>query len=174
MKLDNSHSGQEELETVAVKHFKYFYVDTGHNSIIEQVRTVQYYPCLFTENDVQELEKPCTVKELFSVLKSFAKDKILGPDGWTVEFFLHFFYLIRDDILEVVEESRSSGSMVRSLNTTFLVLIPKVDKPSNFGDFRPITFMQSGIQNYRKDPSKQTETVPFKDFISGAAWFLKR
>ena len=37
-----------------------------------------------------------------------------------------------------MEESRISGLMVRSLNVTFLVLIPKVDKPSNFGDFGPI------------------------------------
>jgi hypothetical protein len=28
--------------------------------------------------------------------------------------------------------------MVNSLNSTFIALIPKVDKPSNFGDFKPI------------------------------------
>jgi hypothetical protein len=31
------------------------------------------------------------------------------------------------------------GSMVSSLNSTFLALIPKVDKPASFGDFRPIS-----------------------------------
>jgi hypothetical protein len=50
-----------------------------------------------------------------------------------------FFDLIGNDVLEAVEESRRSGSMVSSLNSTFIALIPKVDKPSSFGDFRPIS-----------------------------------
>jgi hypothetical protein len=44
----------------------------------------------------------------------------------------------RYDLLEAMEESRRSGAMNRSLNLTFLVLIPKVNKPISFGDFRPI------------------------------------
>jgi hypothetical protein len=43
----NSHSGQEDLETEAKRHFKYFYADTGQNIIIEQVSTVQHYPCFY-------------------------------------------------------------------------------------------------------------------------------
>jgi hypothetical protein len=71
---------------------------------------------LLSESDVLELEKPCTIEEISLVLKSFSKDKSLGPDGWMVEFFLWFFDLIGNDILEAVEESRRSGSMVKSLN----------------------------------------------------------
>jgi hypothetical protein len=39
----------------------------------------------------------------------------------------------------MVEETRSSGHIAGSLNSTFLALIPKVNKPVNFGDFRPIS-----------------------------------
>jgi hypothetical protein len=55
-----------------------------------------------------------------------------------VEFFLHFFDLVGDDLLEAVEESRREGTMERSLNSTFLALILKVSRPTTFGDFRPI------------------------------------
>jgi hypothetical protein len=47
--------------------------------------------------------------------------------------------MIGNEVLEAVEESRRSGTMVRSLKSTFITLIPKVDKPMSFGDFRPIS-----------------------------------
>jgi hypothetical protein len=64
---------------------------------------------LVNEEDTLQLERPCTKEELWEVLKLFAKDKSLGPDGWTVEFFLHFFDLVGGDLLEVVEDSRTRG-----------------------------------------------------------------
>jgi len=97
------------------------------------------------------------------VLKSFAKEKIHGQDGWTVEFFLSYFDLIGNDILEEVEESRRSRSMGRSLNASFLVLIPKVDKPFSFGDFRPITLYNLAY----KIITKTIENI-LKPFLSKA------
>jgi hypothetical protein len=55
-----------------------------------------------------------------------------------VEFFIHFFDLVAKDLLEAVEESHTSGEVNRALNSTFIALIPKVNGPTNFGDFRPI------------------------------------
>jgi hypothetical protein len=51
----------------------------------------------------------------------------------------YFFDLVGDDLLEMVEESRIRGEVVRGLNSTFLALIPKVNKPTSFDDFRPIS-----------------------------------
>jgi len=74
-----------------------------------------------------------------NILKAFAKDKSPGPDGWTVEFFLHYFDLVGEDLLGMVEESRRKGEVIKALNYNFLVLIPKVNKSLTFGDFRPIS-----------------------------------
>ena len=40
--------------------------------------------------------------------------------------------------MEAIEETRVSGIIPENLNTTYLTLIPKVDRPSNFGEYRPI------------------------------------
>ena len=77
--------------------------------------------------------------ELFVVLHSFQKDKSPGPDGWPIEFFLGFFYLIGGDLLKVVEESRQAGFIYGPINSTFIALIPKKDSSENFDDFRPIS-----------------------------------
>jgi hypothetical protein len=83
-----------------------------HSSIVDQVYTTRFYPRLVTEEDSLLLDRPCTKMKLWEVLKLFAKDKSMGPDGWTVEFFTHFFDLVGDELLEVVEDSRKRGEVI--------------------------------------------------------------
>jgi hypothetical protein len=40
------HSGQEEIKKEATRYYKYFYSDTRHNKIIEQISTVQLFPLI--------------------------------------------------------------------------------------------------------------------------------
>jgi len=76
-----------------------------NNRIEEHIVAVCLYPRIVSAEDVTTLEKPCTVEGILEVLKGFTKDKSLGPDVWTVEFFLNFFDLVASDLLEAVEES---------------------------------------------------------------------
>ena len=50
-----------------------------------------------------------------------------------------FFDFFGEELLSVVEESRKAGFIHGPLNTTFIALIPKVDKPISFEDYRPIS-----------------------------------
>ena len=56
-----------------------------------------------------------------------------------MEFFIHFFDLLGKDLLSAVDCARLSGLITPSINSTFLALIPKKDKPVSFVDFRPIS-----------------------------------
>ena len=79
------------------------------------------------------------MEELKETLHSFQKDKSPGPDGWPIEFYLGFFDILGEDLLEVVEESRRTGIIHALINATFVSLIPTVDKPVGFDDFRSIS-----------------------------------
>jgi hypothetical protein len=103
--LDQVHSGQEAIKSEVMRYFSSFYKETEHNRIEEHIVAVRLYPRIVSAEDVTTLEKPCTVEEILEFLKGFTKDKSLGPDGWTVEFFLNFFDLVASDLLEAVEES---------------------------------------------------------------------
>jgi hypothetical protein len=46
---------------------------------------------------------------------------------------------VSKDLLAMVEETRTSGHIAGSINSTFLALIPKNNKPQQFGDYRPIS-----------------------------------
>jgi hypothetical protein len=101
--------------------------------------TVRRFPRIVSEEEVVTLENPCTSKEVLEVLNGFIKDKSPGPDGWTNEFFLHFYELVGKDLLEAVEETRINGDAIRSINSTFLALVQKVNCPTSFGHFRPVS-----------------------------------
>lgn len=82
-----------------------------------------------------EISNPIDVKEVLETLKCFSKNKIPGPNGWLVNFFLSFFDLIGNDLVDVVNETSLKGKVSEDLNATFVALIPKVDKPISFSYF---------------------------------------
>jgi hypothetical protein len=135
---DHVHTRQEAIKAEDMRHFISFYKDS-HNSIVDQIESIHLYPRLTTEEEVHILENPITKDEILVVLRGFTKDKSPSPDRWIVDFFFHFFDLVFDDILEVVEEPRLSSIVNRYLNSNFIDLIPKVNGPTSFGDFRSIT-----------------------------------
>jgi hypothetical protein len=132
------HSEQQDIKDVATHFFKSFYEANQHLTLQEQVHVAQLYPHTVTLEDSANLDSPCTLQEVLLALKSFNTDRSPGPDGWTVEFYLHFFDLIGPDLLDFVEDSRQHGKVTGAVNSTFLTLIPKENHPANFGDYRPI------------------------------------
>jgi hypothetical protein len=133
------HKGQPAIKSTTVKFFKPFFEQNPTTNLQSSVLVATLFDTQYRMDDTLSLEKPCTLQEISSALKSFSKDKSPGPDGWTVEFYLHFFDLIGQDLLELVEDNRLRGKVIGAINSTFLTLIPKTDSPTTFGDFRPIS-----------------------------------
>ena len=64
--------------------------------------------------------------------------KSLGLNGFTIHFFKACWEMVQHDIWEVVEDSRKSSSILKSLNSTFIALIPKEAEACTPAKFRPI------------------------------------
>ena len=62
-------------------------------NIVDQLKTIRKFPHLFDISDCLEIGKDISMQEVLDVLKGFSKDKSLGLDGWTVEFYLHFLFI---------------------------------------------------------------------------------
>jgi hypothetical protein len=84
---------------------------------------------MVTDEEARALETPCTKEEILKVIKGFTKEKSPGPDGRSVELYLHYFDLMGQDLLDDVEDSRTIGIVKKQLNNTFIVLIPKTNLP---------------------------------------------
>ena len=97
------------------------------------------FPRDITKDMNDELTKDILEEEITQVLHSFQKGKSPGPDGFTLEFFIGLYDLIKKDILVVVHESRKSGKVLGGMNSTLISLIPKKQKCEAFEYYRPIS-----------------------------------
>jgi hypothetical protein len=55
-----------------------------------------------------------------------------------VDFFHHYWSMIREEVWALIEDSRKSGQVLPALNATFLTLIPKEECVTHPKQFRPI------------------------------------
>ena len=127
------------LKLLGKQHFSELFGDDKTSNIVDQLKVIRIFPNMTLEEDIDCFLKPISFQEVEAVLKGFKKDKSPGPDGWHVDFFLAFFDLIWDELVLAVEQARTHGKIFGALNSTFLTLIPKCEKPSTFVDFRPIS-----------------------------------
>jgi hypothetical protein len=125
-------SGQRALQDEAVAHFSRLYKKSTNPDVPGMVTLASLFSKFVSEVEAAELFKPVTLSEIKNILIHFKSERSPGPDGWSTEFFCYFFDLVGLDLLQMVEDSRISGKIVGSLNSTFIVLIPKESNPLSF------------------------------------------
>jgi hypothetical protein len=77
------------------------------------------------------------------VIKCMDRDKASGPDGFTLAFFRDCWGVVKEDFMAVFVEFHARGKFVKSINSTFISLIPKVHGAKEIKDFRPISLVGS-------------------------------
>ena len=77
------------------------------------------------------LERRFEKEEILLALNELAGDKAPGPDGFSLVFFHHCWGVVERDVLAVFEEFYLRSKFEKSLNATFLALVPKKNDASN-------------------------------------------
>jgi hypothetical protein len=80
---------------------------------------------------------------VWKVVKAMNGDKASGPDSFSMAFFQACWVVLKEGIMKVLHKFHASGMFERSLNATFLALIPKIHGVVDPKDFRPITMVGS-------------------------------
>lgn len=81
------------------------------------------------------LELPFEEKEVFEVNKGMNRDKAPGPDGFSLAFFQDCWDVIKSDLMGVFQDFHTHSKFVKSINATFLALIPKKSGATDLKDF---------------------------------------
>lgn len=87
------------------------------------------------------LISPFSHMEIEEAVKECDSNKAPGPDGFNFKFIKEAWDTIKYDIFGFVEEFWSSGKLPRGYNNAFIALIPKIDLPTGFKDYRPISMV---------------------------------
>eukprot|EP00253_Pinus_taeda_P030654 PITA_30654 len=129
---------QEDIEKEFLNYFKDMCQEPNINRDEAINNISRNIPRLVSEDQNTLLLKPISLQEVESAAKSLKAGKAPGPDGFSSNFFHHFWELIKWEVWHVVEESRSLRWMYPGLNATFIALIPKSENSSTPDKFRPI------------------------------------
>lgn len=97
-----------------------------------------HIPKLVSREDNFNLNRPVTEEELSEVPKDMQNGKAAGPNGFNVDFFKSCWNIVKQDILNVVEDSKRKKTILKSLNTSFISLIPKEHSAQTIDKYRPI------------------------------------
>ena len=117
------------------------------SEVADQV--VQFYKKLYTKTEewrpfveglefdqIEGLEREWLARrfekeEILRVVKKLEGDKALGPDSFSTAFYHHCWRVVESDVLVVFEEFYQHSKFEKSLNATFVALIPKKNGASN-------------------------------------------
>ena len=89
------------------------------------------------------LELHFTEEEVWSALSDLNGEKALGHDGYTAAFWQFSWDYVNNDIMSVFKDFFETGKFVKSLNSTFIVMIQKKEGAKDFKDFRAISLVGS-------------------------------
>lgn len=80
-----------------------------------------------------------TAEEILITFRSMGSTKAPGPDGLSVLFFCEYWGIISSAVIATVQDFFNSGRLLRTMNHTFIVLIPKVVNPHRVTHYRLIS-----------------------------------
>ena len=89
------------------------------------------------------LEREFEKEEIIEALKEAEGDKAPGPDGFTMAFYQKCWSVLEGDVLAFFKDFHNQCVFEKSLNATFLCLIPKKTNAVNIKDFHPISLVGS-------------------------------
>ena len=93
--------------------------------------------------DAVKLEEPFTKEEVFNALSTLNGDKAPGPDGFSMAFWQCCWDVVKEKVMGFFRDFHNHGRFVKSLNATFLVLMPKKGGVEDLKDFKPISLVGS-------------------------------
>ena len=96
---------------------------------------------ILTEEDISELNKDITENEIYNAIKNMNINKSPGIDGLPIEFYLHYWYLIKKEICQIIKNNINGLLLGESQRKAIITLIPKEGDLSILKTWRPISLL---------------------------------
>ncbi|KAK2642820.1 hypothetical protein Ddye_024583 [Dipteronia dyeriana] len=87
------------------------------------------------------LEDQFSMEEVWEALCDCDGNKAPGLDGLNLNFVKSNYEVIKVDFMNFKGEFYMNGSAVKQINRTFIVLVPKVNNPISFKEYRSISLV---------------------------------
>ncbi|XP_017632558.1 uncharacterized protein LOC108475063 [Gossypium arboreum] len=130
-KLSNVQRTVDLLESNSLRHKEFI--------IREELKSILYHEEIFWKQKCGFFGRNVTSEEIKVALFDMEPFKAPGSDGFQAGFFQKQWEIIREDICDWVKNVFDGEIIDPEFNNTLIVLIPKVQNPENFSQFKPIS-----------------------------------
>ena len=131
------------VEKVAIDYFENLFSTTSpseFDSFLAEVTPGN------TPHMNQRVLRLATEEEVKEALFMMHPEKAPGPDGMTALFFQHSWHIIKNDLVEMVNNFLVSGEMYARLNITNICMILKTERPTRMTELRSISLCNVGYK----------------------------
>ncbi|KAH7837759.1 hypothetical protein Vadar_017617 [Vaccinium darrowii] len=128
--VQDHHGEWKTDETEVANEFVNYFQNLFHSEGIANLsEVVGFIESRITDNMNAALTKNFSVGEIKQALFDIDPTKAPGADGMTAGFYQHYWDVVGEDVVKAVQQFFLTGHILKSLNHTQLVLIPKVKTP---------------------------------------------
>lgn len=133
----------KDISTEAINFFSSLLSRDPHLSEEDQRNIVSSIPQLIqTPHNVMMQAIP-NMLEVKQALFSLPIDKAQGPDGFPTFFFQVYWEMVKQDVVKAMKEFFGAQNLLKEINSTFLVHIPKTYGVDSLDQFKPISLYNS-------------------------------
>lgn len=164
----------EEIKSHAAAYFKNILGETElpvSPATLETLQELLAFRC----SDIQQayLKRQVLATEIKGTIDTMPRNKSPGPDGYCIEFLRASWDVVGNDVISAIEEFFRNGRLLKDLNTTTIVLIPKIDTATKLGEFRPISCCNLVYKIITKIIANRLKPILQKSISPNQAAFLK-
>ena len=91
-----------------------------------------------------------TPQEIKAVIFELNNQKAPGPDGLPALFYKKYWDIVGTTVIEAIQSFFRSGQLLKEVNNSLIVLIPKVKSPSSVNHVRPISLCNTVYKTISK------------------------
>ena len=127
---------EDEIEKEVVCYFSSLLSVDHSLSGSDQEEILVTIPPILQVHHNSMLKAIPSLEEIHQALFSLPGDKAPGLDGFPTFFFQVFWNVVKKDVAKVVQDFFGARNLLKELNATFLVLIPKILGADSLDKFR--------------------------------------
>ena len=98
------------------------------DNLEEMDKFLEYNFQKLNQEEIEDINKPITSKEIETVIRNLPANKSPGPDGFTAEFYQKFREELTPMLLKHFHKIAEEGKLPNSFYEATITLIPKPDK----------------------------------------------
>lgn len=125
-----------EVREFVVRNFQHLFTEEVTSCPTDLENLI--HPCISESENAQLCLMP-TSSEIKEAVFSMQSLKSPGPDGLPPLFYKKYWHIVGNAVCKAIQNFFTSGKLLKEMNSSFIVLIPKIQNPSAINHYRPIS-----------------------------------